>query len=225
MSRNFRALRASVLRRWALAGGDTALDVQDVIRFNEAIDQAIAESVSRFAVQAEQSRNFFFGMLGHDMRSPLSAIKMSAEYLSKLNAGDNISAAAARIVRSGARMQALLNDLLDFNRSRFGLGIHVDPSEIDLAVVLADEVQQLRAAHPGAHIEFSTTGEVQGSFDQHRIGQLLSNLVVNALKYGKPGARGGQSAWTCDRSIFEVIMRDRVSRPSSYPTSLIRLPR
>ena len=81
-------------------------------------------------------------------------------------------------------MQALLNDLLDFNRTRFGLGINVDPAEIDLAAVFADEVQQLRVAHPKAQLELSTKGEVSGSWDQHRLAQLLSNLVVNALKYG-----------------------------------------
>ena len=184
MVAEFRALRASVLRRWATALEEVPLDVQDVIRFNEAIDQAIAESISQFALQTEQSRNFFFGMLGHDMRSPLSAIKMSAEYLSQIDAGESVSAAALRIVRSGARMQALLNDLLDFNRTRFGLGINVDPTEIDLAVLFADEVQQLRVAHPKAQIELSTKGEARGSWDQHRLAQLLSNLVVNALKYG-----------------------------------------
>ena len=184
MTAEYRALRASVLRRWAAACGPAAPDVHDVIRFNEAIDQAIAESVASFSMQVEQARNFFLGMLGHDMRSPLSAIKMSAEYLSKLNAGETISAAALRIVRSGSRMQALLDDLLDFNRTRFGLGISVDPSEIDLARVFADELQQLRSAHPGAQIELTTTGEVRGVWDEHRLGQLLSNLVVNALKYG-----------------------------------------
>ena len=184
MVAEFRALRASVLRRWSAALGATALDAREVVRFNEAIDQAIAESVARFTRHAEQARNFFFGMLGHDMRSPLSAIKMSAEYLSKLNAGENISAAALRIVRSGARMQALLNDLLDFNRTRLGLGISVDPTEIDVANVFADEAQQLRVAHPEAQIELSTTGELHGSWDEHRLAQLLSNLVVNALKYG-----------------------------------------
>ena len=184
MTAEYRALRASVLRRWSAACGPAIHDVQDVIRFNEAIDQAIAESVASFTLQVDQARNFFLGMLGHDMRSPLSAIRMSAEYLSKLNAGETISTAALRISRSGGRMQALLDDLLDFNRTRFGLGISVNPAEVDLATVFADELQQLRITHPDAQIELSSTGELHGAWDEHRVAQLLTNLVVNALKYG-----------------------------------------
>ena len=220
MFADFLALRASVLRRWAAAAAPAALDVQDVIRFNEAIDQAIAESISRFTVQTEQARNFFFGMLGHDMRSPLSAIKMSAEYLSKLNAGENISAAALRIVRSGARMQALLNDLLDFNRTRFGLGINVDPTETDLAIVFADEVQQLRAAHPEARIDLSTTGEVRGIWDELRLGQLLNNLVGNALKYGNPDA---PVRIAVDGRATEVVFEVRNQGPRIAPPFLSQI--
>lgn len=83
MTAEYRALRASVLRRWVNACEPAHTDLQDMIRFNEAIDQAIAESVSAFSTQVEQARNFFLGMLGHDMRSPLSAILLSAGYLSK----------------------------------------------------------------------------------------------------------------------------------------------
>ena len=220
MVAEFRALRASVLRRWAVAHGHAGLDVHEVIRFNEAIDQAIAESISRFTVQTEQTRNFFFGMLGHDMRSPLSAIKMSAEYLSKLNAGENISAAALRIVRSGTRMQALLNDLLDFNRTRFGLGINVDPTEIDLAVVFANEVQQLQAAHPDAQIDLATTGKVLGFWDEHRLGQLLNNLVGNALKYGN---RDTPVRVELDGRTTEVVFKVRNQGPRIEPAFLSQI--
>ena len=219
MVAEYRALRASVLRRWEVAFG-AAVDVQDVRRFNEAIDQAIAESVARFTVQTEQARNFFFGMLGHDMRSPLSAIKMSGEYLSRLNAGETISSAALRIVRSGARMQALLNDLLDFNRTRFGLGINVDPTEIDLAVVFADEVQQLRAAHPEAQIELATTGEVRGFWDELRLGQLLHNLVGNALKYGN---RDTPVRIELDGRATEVVFAVRNQGPRIAPAFLSQI--
>ncbi len=216
----YRALRASVLRRWVAECGPAAPDMPDVIRFNEAIDQAIAESVARFTVQVEQARNFFLGMLGHDMRSPLNAIKMSAEYLSKLNAGETISAAALRIVRSGSRMQALLDDLLDFNRTRFGLGISVHPTEIDLAQLFADELQQLRAAHPEGQIEFATTGDVRGVWDEHRLAQLLSNLVVNALKYGD---RDSPVHVQVDGGATEVVFEVKNRGPRIAPRFLSQI--
>ncbi|MFP3570049.1 histidine kinase dimerization/phospho-acceptor domain-containing protein, partial [Paraburkholderia sp. SIMBA_030] len=121
LAAEYRALRASVLRLWMDDCAPEAPDLDDVIRFNEAIDQALAESVGFFSAQVEQSRNLLLGMLGHDMRSPLQAIQVTATYLAALNAGERVSEAAARLIRSGARMQALLDDLTDFNRTRLGL--------------------------------------------------------------------------------------------------------
>ena len=91
----------------------SAPELDDVIRFNEAIDQAIAESVAFFSAQIEQSRNLLLGMLGHDMRGPLQAILATASFLAALSEGERVSGAADRLIRSGARMQALLDDLTD----------------------------------------------------------------------------------------------------------------
>jgi signal transduction histidine kinase len=123
-----------------------------MVRFNEGIDQAIAESVSFFSMQVDLARNLFLGMLGHDMRSPLQTIQMTASYLAALNAGEKVSGAASRLIRSGARMQALLDDMVDFNRTRLGLGINIAPTDIDLAQLFADALDQLRVIHPDRQI-------------------------------------------------------------------------
>lgn len=78
----YRALRASVLRLWMDTSPLDDAGVEDMIRFNEAIDQAVAESVDYFSAQVERARNLLLGMLGHDMRSPLSTIVTTAAYLS-----------------------------------------------------------------------------------------------------------------------------------------------
>ena len=188
LTAEYRALRASVLSRWADVCDPESMDLQEMIRFNEAIDQAIAESVAFYSVQVDQARNLFLGMLGHDLRSPLSAIQLSAGYLAKLNAGENVSAAASRIIRSGSRMQALLDDLLDFNRTKLGLGISITPAEVDLTKVIADELQVLRSAYPDRSIELQIEGDARGVWDAGRLHQLLGNLVSNALKYGDSDA-------------------------------------
>src|SRR5690606_2204141 len=77
----YRALRASVLRLWMDAHSLERSGVEDVIRFNEAIDQAVAESVGHFHMQVERARNLLLGTLGHDMRSPLNTILVTASYL------------------------------------------------------------------------------------------------------------------------------------------------
>ena len=125
-------------------------------------------------------------MLSHDMRSPLHTVQLTAAYLGQLNAGSDISAAAGRLIRSGARLQALLDDLVDFNRTNLGLGISIVPSPTDLGAICGQELEQLRVAYPDSRVELNVVGDCQGSWDGKRMQQLLGNLVVNAIHYGVP---------------------------------------
>jgi hypothetical protein len=186
LAAEYRALRASVLRLWEKACHPGVEGLQDMIRFNEAIDQSLAESIAYFSGQVERSRNLLLGMLGHDMRSPLNAIVLTAGSLATLDIGEEVTEAADCLIRSGASMQALLNDLVDFNRTTLGLGIRIEVGEADLAVLAADELQQLRAAHPGRRMELQVHGDVRGRWDGARLRQVLRNLVSNAAAHGAP---------------------------------------
>jgi signal transduction histidine kinase len=188
LAAEYRALRASVLRLWMDACSPQDTRMEDIIRFNEAIDQALAESIGFFSAQVEQARNLLLGMLGHDMRSPLQAIQMTASYLAALSAGEEVSEAASRLILSGGRIKALLDDLIDFNRTRLGLGIRITPIPADLSILFAEEMEQLRAAHPGRNLTLKVEGDAQGVWDGQRLQQLLGNLVTNAIKYGDPDA-------------------------------------
>ncbi len=208
LTAEYRALRASVLRLWMDECEPDAPHLDDVIRFNEAIDQALAESVGFFSAQVEQSRNLLLGMLGHDMRSPLQAILATASYLEALNAGERVSDAAGLLIRSGARIQALLDDLCDFNRTRLGLGINVIPTSVNLADVLAEELEELRAIHPDRQIELHVTGDSHGIWDGQRLQQLLGNLVINALKHGAQDTPVRVEV-TCDETHIHIDVRNR----------------
>jgi signal transduction histidine kinase len=162
--------------------------LNDIIRFNEAIDQALAESVEFFSAQVDRARNLFLGMLGHDLRNPLQVIQMTAAYLATLNTDAKVSEAAGRLINSGRHMHALLDDLLDFNRTELGLGINITPGDVDLSHLLASELDQLRAANPDRRIDLEVQGDTCGSWDGKRLQQLLGNLVRNAIKYGTPSA-------------------------------------
>jgi hypothetical protein len=186
LAAEYRALRASVLRLWKDAGGVSSdEDFNDMVRFNEAIDQALAESISSFSGEVEGERNLLLGMIGHDMRNPLQAIRMTASYLQKLKLGEDVAAAVERLVFSGARLKAMLGDLSDFSRDKLGLGIEVSPLPVDLGDIFLEEVQQLRAAHPARRIELTSSGDLRGVWDAGRMHQVLGNLLSNALKYGK----------------------------------------
>jgi signal transduction histidine kinase len=112
------------------------------------------------------------------------AILMTAQYLAALNAGANVSDATSRLIRGGASMKALLDDLIDFNRTTLGLGIKIDLAEVDLAAGLRDELEQLRGAYPNRQIELEVVGDTSGSWDSLRLQQLPRNLVGNAINYG-----------------------------------------
>ncbi len=183
LASEYRALRASVLRLW-LDSVTPGPDSQDMIRFNEAIDQALSESIAFFTDQVERSRSLLLGMLGHDMRTPLQAIRLTAHVLSELKAGDAVNTAAQRLIRCSARLQSLLDDLHDFNRAQLGLGLQVRPAQIDLARVCQEELDELQAANPDRELRLQADGDCAGQWDPHRLQQLIGNLVGNALRYG-----------------------------------------
>jgi signal transduction histidine kinase len=216
LAAEYRALRASVLRLWMDACQPDSPNMDDIIRFNEAIDQAVAESIFFFSAQVEQARNLFLGMLGHDMRSPLNAIQMTAAYLVALNAGEEVSAAASRLFRSGASMKALLDDLVDFNRTQMGLGITILPKDADLVALFADELEQLRGAHPSRQLELEVVGDTRGHWDGPRLQQVLRNLVTNAIKYGVADAPVRVALTGEEADVrFEVMNRGPALEPSA----------
>ena len=211
----YRALRASVLRLWADQPGLAGASPGDITRFNEAIDEAIAESVTHFAAEVERWRNIFLGVLGHDLRSPLAAIVMTSELLARMSVDGPVASAAQRLVRSGKRMRELLDRLLVYNRAQMGMGFEVSPTEIDLAQVCREEVELLQASMPDTRIHFTAPESVTGMFDGGRIREALANLVVNAQKYGTTGCEiqvtvhdGSDGAYVTVANAGEEIPRD-----------------
>ncbi len=188
MVSEYRAMRAAVLRLWA---AEKTLDhdaIDDMIRFNEAVDQAIAESVADFSAEAESWRQVFLGVLGHELRGPLGVIVATSEILAHMTRDTPFSAQTDRLIRSGKRMSKLLDDLLDYSRTSLGMGIRIARTQGDLTAALNEEIDLLRAALPGAIITFEADGLTQGPFDISRVREALSNLVINAAKYGAAGA-------------------------------------
>ena len=185
MVSEYRALRASVLKLWMTACQPATPDLNDMIRFNEAIDQALAESISYFNQKVEESHNLFLGTLGHDMRAPLQAIQMTAHLLDRINAGETVSKAARRLMNSGTQMKTLLDDLLEFNQVQLGVGLCINPKPEDLSILFNAELDNLRAAYPEQVINLIVEGPTEGVWDGASLRRLLCNLVVNAIKYGE----------------------------------------
>lgn len=184
----YRAMRAAVLRMWADSPGSVA-DPADITRFNEAIDEAVAESVSHYSAEVERWRNIFLGVLGHDLRSPLTTIMVASEVIAKMAVDAPLAKVAERLVHSGERMRELLDKLLVYNRAQMGVGLEIQKEEVDLAQACREEIAQLQETMPSTRIDLQAPGPVQGRFDARSICEALTNLVVNAYKYGSPGRR------------------------------------
>ncbi len=187
LASEFRALRASVLRLWSESESLDGGSLNDIMRFNEAIDQALAESISNFTEQVDLSRNLLLGMLGHDMRNPLNAMMLISQHLASLNAGNEVAEASLSLMESGASIEALLNDMVDFSRRSLGLGITLETGPTDLGEVCSSELKQHRAVHPDRQIELSMEGNLFGHWDAKRLQQVVRNLLSNAIFHGAPG--------------------------------------
>jgi signal transduction histidine kinase len=189
MVSEYRALRASVIRLWTQAHGElTPADVDDLTRFNEAIDQSLAESVSRYTEELDNSKEMFLAILGHDLRTPLGVVFTSARFM--LDTGELAEphlTLMGRIASSSTRMVHMVGDLLDFTRSRLGGGIPIVRGEVSMGKVVHEVVDELAALHPERPIEVHARGEERGEWDAARIAQVLGNLVGNALEHGSEG--------------------------------------
>lgn len=185
MVAEYRALRATVIRLWsASVSGIGANDFEDLVRFNESIDQAIAESLGVFLVEVDKTRDLFLGMLCHDLRGPLATIAGCAG-LDRKSRSD-ASSTAAIVLRSVTQMKALLDDLVEYTRHRLGSGITVEPAPLHLEQFARDTLAEIEAVNTGRELKLEVLGDTEGRWDARRLHQALSNLVFNALKYGFP---------------------------------------
>ncbi|MHC8400600.1 ATP-binding protein [Pseudomonas sp. MDT1-17] len=186
MVSEYRALRTSVLSQWLkqIKTG-TPLDVDDMTRFHEAIDQALAESIASYSRAVEASRNVFLGILGHDLRTPLGAILLGADVLRRSEGlGVRATKISSQIYTSVKRASQIVGDLLDLTRCQMGPGIPVKKEGLDLLPLCEHIVDEIRAFHPGTDILFEKKASVEGEFDGARMEQVFSNIISNAVQHG-----------------------------------------
>lgn len=186
----YRALRASVLRMWKAQLpelGDS--EFNEMMRFNEAIDEALAASIVRYSAEVDHSRQTFLAILGHDLRSPLSSILMSASLL--LKSGElKVEQAnlAVRIKRNVSTMSHMINDLLTYASAQIGREIPILREAASVDNICRMSLDEIQSANPDAILRYESSGDLSGHFDAARLQQVLSNLLNNALKYGESGS-------------------------------------
>ncbi len=184
MVSEYRALRASVLRLYAAKGTDPS----GLSRFNEAIDEVLAETVSHYLETTDRYRDQSLGILGHDLRNPLSAITLGSTSLLKAeDLPDRHVRTATLMLNSASRMGRMIADLLDLTRTRFGDAIPVVRTPLDLAPLCRQVVAELEGLRAPGELRFTAEGDLHGEVDADRIAQVVSNLVRNAIEHGGGG--------------------------------------
>jgi PAS domain S-box-containing protein len=134
--------------------------------------------------QAEEFQRQLLGIVGHDLRSPLLAITSSAGLLQQNPSLPEREARALGRVQSAARrMDGIIRALADYTLVQLGRGMPLEAGPVDLVDVCRAVVEEAEAGNPGRAIEWDHRGPAEGEWDGDRIGQVLANLVGNALRY------------------------------------------
>jgi len=233
----YRALRSSVLSLWQAGPEmDRATTMADMTRFNEAIDQALAESVARYQHLVAQSQNMFLAILGHDLRNPLGTMVSGSQFIMQAtDIPERYVDVAARMFGSAKRMSKLINDLIDFTRTHLGPGLPIQGTQGNLAAVCEQVVNELRTFHPERPIELRLPSQLEAFFDEGRVAQMLSNLIGNAVQHGsehqpvRVSMSGGDQEVLIEvnnrgpvippekiATIFEPLVRIASSTPADY---------
>jgi signal transduction histidine kinase len=215
MVAEYRALRASVIRLWTKERTEaSSTDLDDLTRFNEAIDQSLAESITRFTEDLDKSKEMFLAILGPDLRSPIGAVLTSAKFMLETNELEEPHRTlTTRIVSATTRMNQMVGALLDFTRSRLGGGIPIKRESMNMGKLVHDVVNEVLAAHPERRIQVNARGALKGEWDCERMTQVLTNLVGNAIEHGSPGTSVAVDVQGSDDEVSIAIHNRGVAIP------------
>lgn len=187
MVSEYRALRASVIRRWTEQENPGAESLNEITRFNEGIDQALAESTVRFTGKLDRARELFMGALGHDLRTPLHVIMQCAQYLNRPETATRTHAQiGGYIAESAEQIRDMVEDLLDVVKTKLGGSLPISPESVDLVHLCHRAVNEVRIAHPSVNFQMNVPTALFGMWDDGRLRQLLINLLKNAIQHGDP---------------------------------------
>ncbi|GAC1557008.1 MAG: hypothetical protein NVS2B9_20020 [Myxococcales bacterium] len=134
--------------------------------------------------RAQEFQQRLLGIVGHDLRNPLSAITTSATMLERGQPTPDQRKRIRQILASAARMESIIANLLDYTRARTGSGLQMVRKRIDAHELCRQAVRELQVSHPDRVILVQADGEGEGDWDPDRLSQIVSNLVANAIKYG-----------------------------------------
>lgn len=188
LSSEFRALRATVPRRWLPVSDLSApKTLNAVVRFNESIDQALAESIVTHSERADDTRELFLAILGHDLRGPLAIMSLAGDVMSRSSPDVTKDPELGLRLKRAARFRSnMVEDMIGFTRTRLGASLSVTRQQSDIGAVCAASVTYAEAMHPSCIFSLETHGDLTGLYDAMRLQPLFVNLLGNAEQHGAP---------------------------------------
>lgn len=198
---------AGAIIRWF----GTNTDIHDK-KLLEEQNGRLLESERAARLEAERQgrmKDEFLATLSHELRTPLNAILGWSDVLARETSGATLSQ-GLEIIRRNARSQAqIIEDLLDLSRIVSGK-VRLDVQRVDLAVVLNEAVETVRAGADAKGLRLQTVidpraGQVTG--DPNRLQQVFWNLLTNAIKFTPKGGRV-QVTLECVNSHLEISVMD-----------------
>ena len=163
---------------------------EDLLRQKSAAeaDLRLAQAeLSKAFDEAQQRASFaeqMVAIVSHDLKNPLTAIKMGTDVLAQGERTARETNVLGYITQSASRAERMVADLLDFTMARVGRGIVVSPSAVDLHDLVHRSVEELRVAFPKARLVHEAFGTGNAHLDADRVQQLIGNLVGNSVTYG-----------------------------------------
>jgi signal transduction histidine kinase len=213
-------LIAPLIHRRAILGHITLLRDRGRPGYTEEDETLLADLAHRAAQAIEHAqlygqsqagivaRDEFLSIASHELRTPLTALRLALENLRRVAAREAAGAPSAQVERvlgaaerAGQRLEKLVEALLDVSRIHMGR-LELDVEPVDLAPLVAEVVadQEDELAQSGSTVT-AVGPPLVGRWDRLRLGQVLTNLLVNAVKYGAGQpieirwGQGGRGAW------------------------------
>ncbi len=183
---DFATLRASVVRQWRRAHpSPSASDLDDLVRFNEAMDRSLAELSATFSPSADAPpQALFLGVLNHELRTSVASILMSAQVLTHRTAlGSPEAKAAQRILRSCQQLRQTLDALSDFTKVRLGEHLDIDRQRDDIGVLCRQALDAYERVDPERRIRLASDGDLGGDWDTARIREAIGALIGHAARF------------------------------------------
>jgi two-component system phosphate regulon sensor histidine kinase PhoR len=140
----------------------------------------------------ETTRQKFISNVSHELKTPVTAIRIAAENLQEERLSEAATLSAQSLLRSVDRLTLLLGDLSELSRIESG-ALHLAPETLNLEAFVDTLVKDLREQHGGKGValerELDAPAGAWIQADPLRLNQILENLISNAMKFSPPGGR------------------------------------